>query len=60
MGHIVEKKLDEVVDSVLQTTEKSFTSLKEEDRTVSAKLSAKASAEVISEASEKVYFQIED
>jgi len=56
MGYIVENKQDEVVKSVLQTTEKSFTSPKGIDQSVSAT----STAEAISEANEKVYFQIED
>ena len=60
MGYIAEKKPDEVVEAVLQTTEKSFTTPRDTDQSVSAKSSTKASAEVISEVSEKVYFQIED
>ena len=59
MGYIAENKPDEVVEAVLQTI-KSFTTPKDTDQSVSAKSSTKASAELISEASEKVYFQIED
>jgi hypothetical protein len=60
MGYIAENKPDEVVEAVLRATEKSFTTLRDADKSVSAKSSTKASAEVISEVSEKVYFQIED
>ena len=60
MGYIAENKPDEVVEAVLRATEKSFTTLRDADQSVSAKSSTKASAEVISEVSEKVYFQIED
>jgi hypothetical protein len=56
MGYIAENKPDKVVEAVLRATEKSFTTLRDADQSVSAK----ASAEVISEVSEKVYFQIED
>ncbi|MEI6183593.1 MAG: hypothetical protein WCP25_09860 [Polynucleobacter sp.] len=56
MGYIAENKPDKVVEAVLQTIEKSFTSPKGIEQSVSTK----SSAEVISEASEKVYFQIED
>ena len=56
MGYIAENKPDKVVEAVLRATEKCFTTLRDADQSVSAK----ASAEVISEVSEKVYFQIED
>jgi len=56
MGYIAENKLDNVVESVLQTTEKSFTTPKAVDQSVSSK----SSTEVILVANEKVYFQIED
>ena len=60
MGYIVENKPDEAIEALLQTTEKSFATPKDADQSVSAKPSVKASTEVISAASEKVYFQIED
>jgi len=60
MGYTVENKPDEVVEVVLQATEKIFTTPRDADQPVSAKPSAKVSAEVILAASEKVYFQIED
>ena len=56
MGYIAENKPDEVVEAVLRATEKSFTTPKAVDHPVSTK----AGTEVISEANEKVYFQIED
>ena len=56
MGYIAENKPDEVVKSVLQTTENSFTTPKGINQSVGAT----SSAEAISVASEKVYFQIED
>jgi len=56
MGYIAENKPDEVVKSVLQTTEKSFTAPKGIDQSAGTT----SSVEVILEASEKVYFQIED
>ena len=59
MGYIAENKPDEIVEAVLQT-KKSFTTPKDADQSVSAKYSTKANVKVISEVSEKVYFQIED
>ena len=56
MGYIAKNKPDEVVKSVLQTTENSFTTPKGINQSVGAT----SSAEAISVASEKVYFQIED
>jgi hypothetical protein len=56
MGYIVEKKPDEVVEAVLQTAEKSFTTPKDVDQSISAPSSTEAISAVI----EKVYFQIED
>ena len=56
MGYIAENKPDEVVKSVLQTTEKSFTTPKGINQSVGAT----SSAEAILVVSEKVYFQIED
>jgi len=56
MGYIVEKKQNEVVEAALQTTEKSFTTPKDVDQSISAPSSTEAISAVI----EKVYFQIED
>jgi len=56
MGCTVEEKKDTVVKTALKATEQNFTSSKGSDHC----LSDQAGAEVISEASAKVYFQIED
>jgi len=56
MAYIVQKKQDTEAEVVFLTTEKTFVSSKGIDQPVSAL----SSAEAISAASEKVYFQIED
>jgi hypothetical protein len=56
MGYPVEEKKDTVVKAALPASEKTLTSPKGIDQSVSGQ----ASAEIIIEASAKVYFQIED
>jgi hypothetical protein len=60
MGYKVEDRKDTVVQAALQATEKIPISPKKIDQSARDISSTKASAEIISDASAKVYFQIED